>query len=1025
MQELKDYINSEWEKCRLETQKGQTQFLILNGVLPDQAQLDLEPYRLRASEGRHLRFSESSHLTAYGPFLVWIRTLWLALPAVKKSEFKKNTKPLPIVTSTVFSFLEKGFPDECDPFPAYPAEVAFYSRGFDRLLVELWSFLTAFSQPQIIFLENLQFAPDSMIRFLNTWFKNPSASPILFMATYEKPVYSHRSETWDEFQKLIDKFSLKFTRQPANLGRTVAPISHALPLEANVLLRNARFAFRFLALEEARRDAQLGLNLLNQQEETDLEDHVFASLLGDIHNAAQQNDTAILFLNQALQSALHQGDLKRIGLIYLKQSFIYLKKDDLEEANLLFNKAIKLVEPIADEPMLAWLSFLSQMLATGRGSNSVITDVQTLATRLEKMHWNNLASILRVQPFYLLAILTTLGVEAAVKECFKVIRYCRRTGHEFRLSVAEHAIGMVFQMAGDDIKALIHYHKAIRLRCTLGNKLEMIKIYNGTGYFSFTRGRFHEAIRLFEKSLRLLEEVHDFQEIALTLFNIGSVYIFSGNSSLALQSFEGVLRIMDELHLPGMPFHNRWEIYALMGISAFLSGFEEKARDSLHLCLVSSPPSRHDLIKLLDFLVNATHSDHKKVANEWEELSSRLTHSFEIPMEGLIDLVNTVIAIGSAEEHAPIRLPKLVLHIESILDSARQEASLNHLHKKINEIQFLNNLQAIIVHTSTWQDLVRDSMHLVKNSFLASYLYLVLVNQKNQKELVFSQPDSGTGKIDFWKDLGQWADVKSEQIVSPEKLPAGIGSLLALPLVQSDDVSGAMICATSEREPPLSTDDLKALSIAVRQIAMAVELKRANEKLIRAATIDSLTGLLNRQEVYKMMANERKRVLRYKGKSYGPFSLLFIDLDNFKYYNDEFGHAVGDLVLLLFADLIRKVIRDVDIAGRFGGDEFLIILPETDMLGAKIAAQRIFEEMELRKAFQDDINSFLKKRISIPEANLITCSIGITEFTNTLNMDIEELVARADNALYEAKRAGKNRVVLIDNSQTTLKPAVK
>jgi len=157
------------------------------------------------------------------------------------------------------------------------------------------------------------------------------------------------------------------------------------------------------------------------------------------------------------------------------------------------------------------------------------------------------------------------------------------------------------------------------------------------------------------------------------------------------------------------------------------------------------------------------------------------------------------------------------------------------------------------------------------------------------------------------------------------------------------------------------------------------------------ADIDSLTGFYNRRKIEELLQSEIERAKRYSD----PLSVVFIDIDNFKQINDTFGHRVGDEVLKRVADLIRREIRKTDFAGRFGGEEFILILPETDPQRAVIVAERIRERIE-----KEDFG-----------AGEVTVSIGVTGLRR--DDDYGSLFVRMDRAMYAAKRKGKNRVEVL------------
>jgi diguanylate cyclase (GGDEF)-like protein len=186
----------------------------------------------------------------------------------------------------------------------------------------------------------------------------------------------------------------------------------------------------------------------------------------------------------------------------------------------------------------------------------------------------------------------------------------------------------------------------------------------------------------------------------------------------------------------------------------------------------------------------------------------------------------------------------------------------------------------------------------------------------------------------------------------------------------------------------LQDDDLAAARALVAQGANALENARLHETVALQAVSDGLTGLANRRHTEERLAAEIARSERYGT----PLSVVACDIDGFKAANDTYGHAFGDVVLQEFASVLRETLRDVDVSGRWGGEEFLLVLPETTLEGAIDAAERIRSALVA---------------LDVGPARM-TASFGVAELTR--GSDAAALVASADAALYQAKRGGKNRV---------------
>jgi diguanylate cyclase (GGDEF)-like protein/PAS domain S-box-containing protein len=170
------------------------------------------------------------------------------------------------------------------------------------------------------------------------------------------------------------------------------------------------------------------------------------------------------------------------------------------------------------------------------------------------------------------------------------------------------------------------------------------------------------------------------------------------------------------------------------------------------------------------------------------------------------------------------------------------------------------------------------------------------------------------------------------------------------------------------------------------------ELIKDRELLQEQATHDSLTKLFNRRKMEETLSLE---IERYKRCS-APLSIVMFDIDDFKQINDTFGHQVGDITLKQLSVLLKNTIRKIDFAARWGGEEFIVLAPQTDMQGVLALAEN------LRKTIENSEFACTKK---------VTCSFGATEFTDDDTVD--SLLKRVDDALYLSKKDGKNKVTLI------------
>jgi diguanylate cyclase (GGDEF)-like protein len=227
----------------------------------------------------------------------------------------------------------------------------------------------------------------------------------------------------------------------------------------------------------------------------------------------------------------------------------------------------------------------------------------------------------------------------------------------------------------------------------------------------------------------------------------------------------------------------------------------------------------------------------------------------------------------------------------------------------------------------------------------------------------------------------------------PAGLPSSVKSWMAAPIVAAGQPLGALEVAAGSQREPFQTADLDLLAAAVAQAGVAILNARRHERAQELASADRLTGLWNHGEFHQRLSEETARSRRHNLN----FSVLILDVDNFKAVNDYYGHRGGDDLLRQLAHRIQENMRSSDLAARYGGDEFAIVFTETGLQGAQIAAEHLRQEVEGRP--------FHIRNQDVP----ITISAGVAGFPDDAT-DMEQLVETADRRLSYAKKSGKNRV---------------
>ena len=241
------------------------------------------------------------------------------------------------------------------------------------------------------------------------------------------------------------------------------------------------------------------------------------------------------------------------------------------------------------------------------------------------------------------------------------------------------------------------------------------------------------------------------------------------------------------------------------------------------------------------------------------------------------------------------------------------------------------------------------------------------------------------GDVLLGSELAGWAVHRDE-----------IRSQAALPLRSGDSTIGVLLIASSTYRE-LTPAERDRLIVIANQSSLALQNALLHGELERLSVTDRLTDLYNHGYLHQRLEQELERSARFGHQ----VSLVMLDIDDFKKFNDRYGHPKGDRVLAAVSGIIRQNLREIDVAARYGGEEFVIVLPETDTVGAMSVAERIRVSMA----------EFPHVAIDGDEPTQQTVSLGVATYPIHATT-AAALIERADQAMYEAKRAGKNRVIV-------------
>ncbi|MCJ8318173.1 MAG: diguanylate cyclase [Colwellia sp.] len=336
-------------------------------------------------------------------------------------------------------------------------------------------------------------------------------------------------------------------------------------------------------------------------------------------------------------------------------------------------------------------------------------------------------------------------------------------------------------------------------------------------------------------------------------------------------------------------------------------------------------------------------------------------------------------------------------------------------HSVLKEQQTLHSISYMLNRSLTTEELTETALNLVSKVLNAERGFILLASTNtivdSAFELISSRNFSTSDQQqehqlihEHCKELIANCRQQNKILIVGDAMlnnpQAGIGkihqsnsrSIIVIPLQQDNQVIGIIYLDNQSQAHCFEPKQLPFLKTFASHTSIALH----NAQLYKRATTDDLTELYTRSYIDKCLEQELQRAQAQQI----PFTVLMLDLDHFKQVNDRFGHICGDLALQTFAKIIKSQLRDCDRACRFGGEEFLVVLPGTDLHRAKLCAERIRQAAEQALIKKDE------------EIITITVSIGISNYKTAHGQQAILLLEEADQALYLAKEQGRNKVIV-------------
>lgn len=637
--------------------------------------------------------------------------------------------------------------------------------------------------------------------------------------------------------------------------------------------------------------------------------------------------------------------------------------------------------------------------------------------------------------------------EEYYKKCIDLLTYCNNPIEEANTYAG---LGYNSSVAGEYEKANDYYNKAIAIYyrfSSLDSISEML--YNKTINAVLAQD-YENAILYVTKCIEILEKMKEFKLrvcntsklyglAALSYFRLDSEY----NCSLCLASAKRYLSHL--LDCSDASKFYLWDddlflYYFVTGLLNKKSNEYSYAQSDFDRAYFSMMRSKGNLFfSYHQFAIEQAdlYSILGKKKEEADILEECLEYAEEHALKKQANLMHCCLK-GETPDNPSFNLAMGEITIEMIDELTNHLAIQKELERKEKHIQFLSTCQDMISQEQKRDSLIQTTAIHIQNHFLLDQIILLTNDGQQLQPFYFAEEFPLTEehiqliatKLSYYPRgfIVSRMEKRYEEFYEITNIFGNdeISYFICIPIIMNNKIQNVLIGYTRLKDnfvsnfSPLTEGELTVMRFSFKQLVDSIdridfnkkileynnELQDVNNKLQQSAVTDILTNLLNRQGFMKIVGTDTNDLNKKRPES-GNLTILYIDLDSFKYYNDTFGHAVGDYILVRFSDILKKIAGETGYAVRYGGDEFLLALPDTSIELAETTAKSIYKEIELQNYFIDGIPKQEGVVINISKENYISCSIGIACTDYEHGCDINETLKHADEALYDVKKHGK------------------
>ena len=760
-------------------------------------------------------------------------------------------------------------------------------------------------------------------------------------------------------------------------------------------------------------------------------------------------DEALFTIEKLLSLLQETNDIHTLIAIQRLQAYIYLARDGGQESALkIARQNLKLAEDSRSKEDI----LLAQVLLFVTGDITQETFpafyTKTFSKEIQRFH-PLLAMFVHSNYYFFLSLPTVLPPDNMLRTLKRFAHMAKKYSYLYRLSFSFHNIAILYSQMYDYANTVRFYKKAIRIRLQLGDTRRVVHLYNGFGYVYYAAENFSKAWYYYNLAAKLNIQTRDYHELCMTLMNLVQLEIVLHNYQNAEQLLSFLIDLKEKLGITTLPIHSNTKIrtlhtYLLERLGKFVPYYHQTTREVAIKENSFYPNTEEyayfqwylalyyqysiDQEKTLQAYENAIASisaesfNYSEMEIRYDYLQWLKKNNPSLYEEKRQEFLKRLIQLNLYyyQNYLVEKRPRPLSHhynfpTEHILETAHLRSQIARFQKNLEVLDFINQIQKQLIKQKETESLITESMILIKRYFLIDFLVCYLGSHHDQYKtwkLVYSSHELKNIPPDLYENIRSCFTTQKPRLVNDlaahymRLFFPQYYSVMYFPLFVEGKEIGCVFFANRKKENAFSEETFQTIHLAIQQINTMLENIIYAELLRHTAQTDMLTGCANRFALQNRLNEEEERAKRSPDYN---FSVVFTDMDNFKYYNDHFGHSIGDAILEEIAAFLSKNIRKIDLIGRFGGDEFVIVLPETNHQKALLFFRRLYRKLEEEKFFQNLFEKYFDYT-SIPPEKKLSISAGIADYRQAESL--EKLLEYADIALYESKKQGKNKATV-------------